>query len=152
MMRVQDVMSAGVRSVTPGQTADAAYEVMRERRIHHLAVMQSGRLVGVVSARDLAGPRGASLRKGRVVADVMTGGVVTVTPDTPVRKVANLLRGRSIGCVVVIVANRVVGIVTVSDLLESIGRGADRPVVTGKRWTLKHRVPHKKQAQSTGVW
>lgn len=152
MMRVQDVMSKSVRSIAPDQTADAAYEAMRMRRIHHLVVMDSGHIVGVLSDRDLASGPGAAVRKGHVVSDLMTSGVVTVPPDTPLRKVANLMRGRSIGCVVVTDEDRVAGIVTVSDLLAMVGRGAEHGVTVNKRWTLKHRAPHRKRNESTGVW
>jgi CBS domain-containing protein len=82
----------------------------------------------------------------------MTEAVVTVPPTTPVRKAANLMRGRSIGCLVVSVAGRAVGIITVADLLELIGRGIERPVATTTRWTLKHRAPHRPRARATGVW
>jgi len=92
------------------------------------------------------------MRIGRTVADLMTVPVVTVERTTPVRRVANLMRGRSIGCLVVTDAGKVVGIATVSDLLELIGRGIDRPVETAKRWTLKHRAPHRKRHVATGVW
>ena len=62
------------------------------------------------------------------------------------------MRGRSIGCLVVADAGRVRGIVTVSDLLELVSRGLDRHAVTTKRWTLKHRAPHRKLSRASGVW
>jgi CBS domain-containing protein len=82
----------------------------------------------------------------------MTRHVVTVEPSTTVKRAANLMRGRSIGCVVVANRGRVVGIVTVADLLELLGRGSTRPMAATKRWTLKHRTPHRKQVGATGVW
>jgi acetoin utilization protein AcuB len=82
----------------------------------------------------------------------MTGRVVTVPPTTTVRQAANLMRGRSIGCLVVTDPTRIVGIVTVSDLLELLGQGADRGVVSTTRWTLKHRAPHRKRHQAAGAW
>jgi CBS domain-containing protein len=82
----------------------------------------------------------------------MTKPVVTVGPTTTVRRAANLMRGRSLGCVVVTDRGRVVGIVTAADLLELLGRGSDRPVASARRWTLTHRVPHRKRRVATGVW
>ena len=102
--------------------------------------------------RDAGGRQGTSVRKGRTVEELMTTHVVTVEPTTTVRKAANLMRGRSIGCVVVTERGRIVGIVTVTDLLELLGRGSDRPVTTAARWTLKHRTPHRKRVTATGVW
>jgi acetoin utilization protein AcuB len=152
MMRVQDVMTRSVKTISPDETADAAYETMRMRRIHHLVVVENGQMVGVLSDRDLGSQGGAAVRKGQAVRELMTAGVVSVPPDTPMRKVANLLRGRSIGCVPVVEGERVVGIVTTSDLLALVGRGADRPVVSAKRWTLKHRAPHRKHKGPGGSW
>ncbi len=149
MMRVQDVMSKSVRTIKPTETADAAYEAMRMRRIHHLVVMDAGTIVGVLSDRDLGSGPGAAVRKGLKVNDLMTSGVVTVAPETPMRKVANLMRGRSIGCVIVTEADKVAGIVTVSDLLAMLGKGEERPVVVGKRWTLKDRGKMRKTTRAT---
>jgi acetoin utilization protein AcuB len=151
-MRVQDVMTAGVQTAKPTGKADDAWELMRAKRIHHLVVTDGARIVGVLSDRDAGGRRGASVRAGRLVADLMTVPAVAVSPETTVRKAANLMRGRSIGCLVVEHGGRAVGIVTVSDLLDILGRGGDRGVEKTKRWTLKHRAPHRERARSTGPW
>lgn len=151
-MRVQDVMSEDVQTVPPGVPADDAWKLMRAKGIHHLVVTEGRRVIGVLSDRDAGGLRGPSVRRNRTVAELMTGRVVTVPPTTPVRKAANLMRGRSIGCLVVTDATRIVGIVTVSDLLELLGRGADRAAVSTTRWTLKHRAPHRKRHQAAGAW
>lgn len=151
-MRVQDFMTDAVRSVAPTVTAEDAWQLMQRADIHHLAVINDSRLVGIVSDRDLGGPRGRSIRKGKSVAEVMTPNVVTVPPDTTVRKAANVLRGRSIGCLVVTAGDRVRGIVTVADLLDLLGKGAERPMATAVRPTLNHRVPHTKRHRSTGSW
>lgn len=150
-MRVQDVMTEGVKTVPPTAAADEAWNLMRLNRIHHLVVTKGSRVVGVLSDRDAGGARGAAVRQGAAVADLMTAPAVTVEPTVTVRQAANLMRGRSIGCLVVVKSNRAVGIVTVSDLLELVGRGLDRGVVSTTRWTLSHRVPHRK-ARATGVW
>ena len=151
-MRVQDVMTKNVHTVSAGASADEAWDLMRAERIHHLVVADGSKPVGVLSNRDAGGARGASVRRNRTVAELMTADVVTVTPTTPVKKAANLMRGRSIGCLVVTSGRRIVGIVTVSDLLELLGRGADRGVVATTRWTLKHRAPHRKRHQAAGPW
>lgn len=151
-MRVQEVMTKDVQTVSSDVPADDAWSLMRAKRIHHLVVTDGHRVVGVLSDRDAGGLRGPSVRRNRTVGELMTGRVVTVPPTTPVRKAANLMRGRSIGCLVVIDGTRIVGIVTVSDLLELLGRGAERPAVSTTRWTLKHRAAHRKRHQAAGVW
>jgi acetoin utilization protein AcuB len=125
---------------------------MRTRGIRHLVVTEGRRVIGVVSDRDLGGRQGAAVRKNQTVGDLMTKAVVTVAPTTPIRKAANLMRGRSIGSLVVGVGARVVGIITVADLLEVIGRGVERPVAATRRWTLKHRAPHRPRVKAVGAW
>lgn len=50
---VREVMSAPIVSIEPGETVEACMELMTERRIRHLPVIEYGRLVGLVSIGDL---------------------------------------------------------------------------------------------------
>jgi acetoin utilization protein AcuB len=67
-----------------------------------------------------------------------------------VRQAANLLRGRTIGCLPVVEDGAILGIVTTIDLLELIGRGAERPVPKTRRWVLKDRGPRRKPVAGRG--
>jgi CBS domain-containing protein len=151
-MRVEDVMTERVETVSPTTDTNTAREVMRTKGVHHLVVRRGSRVVGLLSDRDLGGPAGVALTTGRSVAEVMTTRVVTVKPTMTVRGAANLMRGRSIGCLVVMDRGRLVGIVTAADLLELLGRGAERPAPTARRWTLRHRTPHRKRPVASGMW
>jgi CBS domain-containing protein len=125
---------------------------MRMKRIHHLVVTEGPEIVGVISDRDMGGRHGVSVRNTRRVSELMTGRVVTAEPTTPVRKAANLLRGKSIGCLVITDRGRIVGIVTAADLLELLGRGVERPIAVNERRTISHRAPHRKRHQAAGAW
>ncbi len=149
-MRMRDIMSAPVRTIGPDTPADEAWQRMRLYRIRHLVVEESGRLVGVISDRDLGGEQGDMLRVGRQVADIMSAHVTTVTPDTTVREAANLLRGHTISCLPVVHRGRVVGIATVSDLLELIGRGAERPLPQSRRWIMRDGGPRRRSSAASG--
>jgi acetoin utilization protein AcuB len=139
-MRLCDVMTTFVHTARPEEPAEVAWNRMQLQQIHHLAVVdRQGRLVGVLSDRDLGGPHGAPVRAGRRVLDLMSCRPVTAPPDEKVRAVANLFRGRRISCLPVVEDGHLRGIVTVTDLLDLIGRGAERPIARGKRWTLRHR-------------
>jgi acetoin utilization protein AcuB len=151
-MRVQDVMSARVKTVAAHAAAEDAWNVMQFNRIHHLVVISDGRVAGILSDRDAGGRRGAPVRLDRTVADLMTSPAVTVTPATTVRQAANLMRGRSIGCLVVVRSGRPIGIVTVSDLLELVGRGLDRGAAPASRRGLSHRAPHRKSKGAVAAW
>jgi CBS domain-containing protein len=151
-MRVQDVMSQPIRTVRPDLSAEEAWNVMRTAGVRHLVVVGDAGIRGVFSDRDAGSRRGAQLRKGRTVGELMTSPAVSVPATATIRQAANLMRGRSIGCLVVGDARRISGIITTADLLTLLGRGAERPVVEGRRWTLKHRSPHRKATQAAPVW
>jgi CBS domain-containing protein len=136
-MRVHEVMSSPVHGIGPDGSLAEAAEQMRQHRVHHLLVVEGRRVLGVLSARDLLG------RSEGPVSVAMSAPVVTVSPTATVRQAANLLRGQTLGCVPVLDGERPVGMLTVSDLLELLGRGADRGVGESTRWTLKDRGPRK---------
>ncbi|HTO89102.1 MAG TPA: CBS domain-containing protein [Thermoanaerobaculia bacterium] len=142
MIRLSDVMKKSVESVSPRASAEAAWNQMRARRIRHLVVLDGGHVVGVLSDRDVAGP--GSLRQVESVGDVMTSPVVVGYPEMTLRQAANQLRGRSIGCLPVMEDEKLVGILTTTDLLELLGRGVQHPMSKGKRATLAKRGPRRK--------
>jgi CBS domain-containing protein len=151
-MRVQELMTRNVKTIAPTAAAEDAWNVRHFNGIHHLVVTEGRRAVGVLSGRDGGGRRGAFVRANSVVADLMTAPAVIVEPTMTVRQAANTMRGRSIGCLVVVESGRVIGIVTVSDLLELVGRGLDRGAVITTRRTLNHRAPHRKSKGGVAAW
>ena len=122
-MRVYEVMSRNVETVKPVVLASEAKTRMRQRGIHHLVVTEGARLQGIVSERDLGGPKLPKVLGKCTVADLMTEPVVTVSTRTLIRRAASLMKGRSIGSLVVTSANgKVAGIVTVADLLDLLAK------------------------------
>jgi CBS domain-containing protein len=152
-MRVAEIMTAGVQTVSPGTPAANARERMRTEQIHHLLVQEGAELVGVLSARDLgrSGGRGRAPKK-LVVADFMTPRVVTVAPGTSVHRAANLMRGHSIGSLIVVDEGHAVGIVTVADLLDWIDENRRHRADRQTPPDLHYRVPHRKQHRAGGAW
>jgi CBS domain-containing protein len=148
-MRVSEVMSGPVYTIEAEETATAAWEMMRVRRTRHLVVSDSeGHVVGVVSATDLGGKHGERLRARRSVRDLMTEKLVTAFPEMTVREAANLMRGHDVNCLPVFNGrDRLKGIVTVMDLLESIGGGTERPRKTIHRIVLKDRGTVRRRAR-----
>ncbi len=127
MMRLQDVMSTNVKTVGPGVVAEQAWSLMQQHDIHHLVVVDGSDIIGVISARDLGGARGGAARKNLTVEDMMVHHAVTAKPDDTLRQAANKLRGHAIGCLPVVDGGKVKGIVTITDCLELLGRGATHP-------------------------
>lgn len=125
-MRLADIMSSPVETIDVDESAENAWNRMQSKKIHHLVVMQGGEAAGVISARDLSGPRGVALRWAGSVEELMSPQIVTASPETTVREAANLLRGRNIGCLPILRGRKVVGIVTITDLIELVGRGLEK--------------------------
>jgi acetoin utilization protein AcuB len=140
-MQIQDVMTRRVETIGATDDVRAALERMRMKRIRHLVVLKDGKVAGIVSDGDM---RALSPIVDRTVEEVMSAPAVAAAPNMTIRQAANLLRGRSIGCLPVLDDGKLVGILTTTDLLERLGRGDERPVGRGKRWILKGRGPRRK--------
>ena len=139
-MRVYEVMSKAVETVKPAVHAAEAKTRMRQKKIHHLVVTEGATLQGIVSERDLGGPKLPKVLGKWTVGDLMTSPVITVTTRTPVRRAAALMKGRSVGSLVVTSANgKVAGIVTVSDLLDLLARRPERQSNRDRRRALGHQ-------------
>jgi CBS domain-containing protein len=138
-------MSRDIKTIGPEATLVEAKNAMRTSGVRHLLVLDGHDVVGILSDRDLGSrlaERGAR-GNGLSVADLMTRTIVSSRPETTIRQAANLLRGHVIGCLVVLDASKPVGIVTTTDLLDLLGRGAERPIDRSTRWTLRSRGPRR---------
>jgi acetoin utilization protein AcuB len=116
-LSVRDVMSTDLVTVSPPEAARRAYELMRDRRIRHLPVVADGRLVGVLSDRDLRPVLLAPGLAAATVGELMSEDLTTIAPDALVEDAASLLVVKKIGCLPVVDGERLVGIVTETDLL-----------------------------------
>jgi acetoin utilization protein AcuB len=131
---VAEAMTSGPVTVAPDATVANALAALRRGRFRHLPVVARDRLVGVVAQGDLEPPPGLPVETvealgERPVSEVMSPSPVTVAPDEPVEVAARLLVEHAIGCLPVVADDRLVGIVTESDLFQVLLRlfGADQP-------------------------
>lgn len=123
-MLVQDVMQHPVVTVTSTTSIADAYRTMHDRRIRHLPVVDDGKLTGVVTDRDLRYATSrlhpSPVEAEAAVSTIMSDSVITAGPLDPVEEAARLLRARRIGCLPVVDGDALVGIVTVTNLLDAI--------------------------------
>jgi acetoin utilization protein AcuB len=147
-MRLREIMRTRVETISPSESASVALERMRRSRFRHLVVCDERGPVGVISDRDVGGV--GSLRRVETVEDVMSQPIVTGSPDMTVREAANLLRGRTIGCLPVLEQGKVVGIITGTDLLELIGADLERPEPKTRMRVRKERGPRHRPVSGRG--
>ncbi|HEU4848308.1 MAG TPA: acetoin utilization AcuB family protein [Rubrobacteraceae bacterium] len=127
MLLVKDSMSRQVVALPPQATAGEALALCRERRIRHMPVLEDGRLVGIVSDRDLRsatpalGDPARAEALGRIlISEVMASEVTTALPDDPIEEAANAMREKKIGCLPVVEDENLVGIISSSDVMEAL--------------------------------
>jgi acetoin utilization protein AcuB len=150
VVTVEEAMTRRPISVAPAAPLETAMSVMRERRIRHLPVVDDGgRLVGVVSDRDmrsiilapavdqfLAAETRRYLSEITAtlhdipVSQIMTSPVVTTTPQAPLAQAAAVMHQLRIGCLPVLSGTELIGIVTDRDVLR--GLAATLPAIRGE--------------------
>jgi len=118
---VEQFMAVDLFTVRPEDILDLAASLMHWRHVRHVPVEDdAGNLIGVVSHRDLIELLASGILATSapvVVRDVMKTALVTVAPDTPTLDALELMRTHNIGCLPVVRAERLVGIITAYDFL-----------------------------------
>ena len=128
---VKDWMTHNVVTVTPDITALAAYQLMTEKQIRRLPVLQDGRLVGIVTLGDVrplgaAGPMGHERSDQHAqlnVKKIMTGHPLTISQDATIGQAAQMMLENKISGLPVVDANqKVAGIITESDIFRIVAQ------------------------------
>ena len=150
-MNAKDIMTSKVIAVTPATPVGELADLLIEHRISAVPVVDSGRLVGIVSEADLLhryeigtdwilgggrwwkrlfkvnrSPEEYVRSHARDARDIMTREVVTVAPDACLAEIATLLEERRIRRVPVVQEDRLVGIVSRSDLVKALAAAKRR--------------------------
>ena len=131
-MFVSKWMTPNVITIDRNESLGTALRLMREHRIRRLPVVSKGKLVGIVSDRDLKGalPSQATsldvwelhgLIDRMKISDIMTKKVITTTPDATIERVALVMLEKKIeGLPVLDAAGDIVGIVTEGDIFRAL--------------------------------
>jgi CBS domain-containing membrane protein len=128
---VREIMMGSPVTLKPDDTLNLANDVISLGRIRHIPVVEFGRLVGLITERDVMGAAAAhifglkrstksALLKSVLIKDVMKKRLVTVEPETPIKDAAHLMAEKKIGCVPVVSAGALVGLVTTTDVLRYV--------------------------------
>jgi CBS domain-containing membrane protein len=132
-MQVWQLMSSDVATLDANTTLNVADDLMQLKRIRHLPVLKGGRLVGLITQRDLflAGvssvlnfrPRAEKEWLGRIrIEEVMTTNLVTVAPESDIAEAIASMLEHKIGCLPVVAAGKLVGLLSETDCLRYLQR------------------------------
>jgi CBS domain-containing protein len=114
-VKAEDVMTTRVVTITEDQSKQQAVRLLSQHRISGLPVVNANQVVvGVVTEYDVIG------KEGQTVGEIMTRGVISVTPDTELEEVSHLLVHERIKRLPVLDQGKLVGIVSRADLVKVV--------------------------------
>jgi acetoin utilization protein AcuB len=119
---IQEYMTRSPHSIGAGQTVGMARHLMRAHRIRHLPVLVGGKLVGVVSDRDIYWIETLKEAEGDKlpVEEAMTPAPYAVSPDAPLADVVREMAEHKYGSAVVMEGEKVVGVFTSTDAMSAL--------------------------------
>jgi len=122
MLTVNDLMTTTPITVNPTTPLHKAAVLMQMENCQHLPVLDQGKLVGILTDRDVRLARNLSLYEEATCESCMTHNPITTSPDMPADQAAELLTLYKIGSLPVLDGLELVGIVTVNDFLRRFNR------------------------------
>ena len=125
---VRMIMQEKIVTISAGESLSTVEDIMRLGQVRHMPVVSSGRLVGVVSERDLLRSSLSSLSSHRSderkaflyaveIGRVMSQPPIVIAPDATVRQAAQVMAENRIGCLPVVEGDDLVGLITATDML-----------------------------------
>ena len=120
--RLLEAKGYDIWSITPDASVYEAIKLMADRNVGALLVLESGKLVGVISERDctrrlILEERAA---KDTQVREVMTSGVIYVRPDQTIEDCMALMTAKRVRHLPVFADDQLIGIVSIGDLVKDI--------------------------------
>jgi CBS domain-containing protein len=124
-MIAKEIMTKPVIAVTPLTPVKSLAKLLSKNHISGAPVLdERGRLIGIVSERDLLSKRGSQVKS------IMTENVVRVTEDTPVEKIASLMTTRNVKRLPVMRGQQLAGIVSRADIIRAMAMGQNIALYT----------------------
>jgi acetoin utilization protein AcuB len=147
-MIVEKIMNKNFIALTSEDTIKLALNTMKQRRIRHIPIVTDDQsLIGIISERDVkdASPSIFQLELtedflNKPIKSIMTTNVITGHPLDFVEELAAVLIENKIGCLPILQENKLVGMLTETDLLNTFVKltGADQPASH-----IEVKVPNK---------
>lgn len=117
-MIARDIMTRHVYTTTPDTTVRDAAHVLAERHISGMPVINpAGMIIGMLTEADIIS------KQGERVEDIMSREIVSVSEETSVGEIAQLLSQKKIKRVPVLTDSRLVGLVSRADIVAAVADG-----------------------------
>jgi len=129
--RVRDIMRRKVVTISANERLSTVEDIMTLGRMRHMPVVQGGKLLGVVSERDLLRASLSTLAGHRVeerraflhvvaIAQVMSSPAIVIGPEATVEQAALIMAEKKIGCLPVVEDDHLIGVLTETDVLRMV--------------------------------
>jgi len=115
---LKDIMIRDVITISPDKTAQDAARLMAEHGIGSVVVMDSDKVIGIITERDLVRKVCAKdIPSSKVkIQDIMSTPIITAEPDLPIEAAVQRMFNNKIRRLPIVENGRLVGIVTISDI------------------------------------
>ncbi|MFC1654832.1 CBS domain-containing protein [Myxococcota bacterium] len=135
-LKVRDIMSTDLVTLKEDDDLGLAENVMRFGRIRHLPVVTNGKLVGLVTHRDILRAQVSSLadlpledrnelKLSIPAREIMKKDIETISPDETVLDAAKILKENKYGCLPVVNNRKLIGIITEADFIDLVIRALE---------------------------
>jgi len=123
-MKVRDVMTKSVESITPETDLVTVARKMKELNVGSMPVLDGDQLLGIITDRDIVVRALAEGRspQGEQVRNYLTPNPTTITPETDVKEAAEIMAREQIRRLPVVENNRLVGFLAIGDLAVDVGK------------------------------
>jgi len=125
-LRIESVMTRNPITVSGNTPLSEAQAIMISRNLRHLPVIEDGKVVGVISDRDILlaqlAHEGLDNRNALRVSDISTLSVFAVSPQSPLADVVEEMARRHIGSALVMEGDTLLGIFTATDACRQLAR------------------------------
>jgi CBS domain-containing protein len=122
--KVGDVMTTRVATVGPDTRLEAIAKAFERHPFHHLPVVQDGKVVGIISDRDLTRAcTGGRFDGSKPCSSIMTKMIASVAPETSVREAAQRLMKLGVNSLLILDEGALKGIVTSRDIVKAVAEG-----------------------------
>lgn len=131
---VREIMQEKIVTISAHESLSTVEDIMQLGRVRHMPVVSGGKLVGVVSERDLLRSSLSTLSSHRTderkaflyaieIGRVMSRPPIVIGPEASITAAARTMAEAKIGCLPVVVHDELIGIVTETDVLQWVAAG-----------------------------